>query len=264
MKIKKGKRKNRSRRIKRQKEEVQTSLQKREEGGLYNHTVQYTLKYSQHYVNGTLLSCWAPLPLTCLRQEYVTLDHWPMPCSGQLCWCTATKIPFMYFFSGNCVASVSSSTFRCLWAFYIFPGSVHIFPAAESADGSWEYKNRSQTHECGNWDWGRAVPWKGMLKWDFHRSVKWWPFLQLCLVVWLMYIKITCFFIWRFSCKPQTIRQKTSSFILKVAVLWYIAFQQGISWLPKQELVAESTERFDSLSFYFCLCIPLYYSGIIQ
>ncbi len=38
----------------------------------------------------------------------------------------------------------------CLWAIYIFPGSVHIFPPAEKADPSWEYLIRSQTHECGN------------------------------------------------------------------------------------------------------------------
>jgi hypothetical protein len=25
-------------------------------------------------------------------------------------------------------------------------------------DRSWEYINRSQTHELGNWDWGRAIP----------------------------------------------------------------------------------------------------------
>jgi hypothetical protein len=31
--------------------------------------------------------------------------------------------------------------------------------------------NRSQTHECGNWDWGRAIPRKGILKWDFSCSV---------------------------------------------------------------------------------------------
>ena len=40
---------------------------------------------------------------------------------------TATKILFMYFFSGNCEASVPISTCMCLSEIYIFPGSVHIF-----------------------------------------------------------------------------------------------------------------------------------------
>ncbi len=62
----------------------------------------------------------------------------------------ATKIPFMYFFSGNCAASVPISTLMCLWAIYIFSGSVHTFPAAKYVDRSWEQLNRSQTHECGN------------------------------------------------------------------------------------------------------------------
>ncbi len=38
-------------------------------------------------------------------------------------------------------------------------------------DQSWEYKNRSQIHECGNWHWGRAIPRKGIHKWDFPCSV---------------------------------------------------------------------------------------------
>jgi hypothetical protein len=33
-----------------------------------------------------------------------------------------------------------------------------MFPAAEKADRSWEYISRSQTHECGNWDFGQAIP----------------------------------------------------------------------------------------------------------
>ncbi len=31
-------------------------------------------------------------------------------------------------------------------------------------DQSWEYIHRSQTHECGNWDWGLAIPRKGIYK----------------------------------------------------------------------------------------------------
>jgi hypothetical protein len=38
-------------------------------------------------------------------------------------------------------------------------------------DRSWEYINRSQTHECGNWHRGRAIPRKGIHKWDFLCSV---------------------------------------------------------------------------------------------
>ncbi len=46
--------------------------------------------------------------------------------------------------------------------------------SAYSADRSWEYRNRSQTHECGNWDWGRTIPWRGIHKWDFRYSVATW------------------------------------------------------------------------------------------
>jgi hypothetical protein len=36
--------------------------------------------------------------------------------------------------------------------------STYVFPPAEKADTSWEYTIRSQTHECGNWDWGPDIP----------------------------------------------------------------------------------------------------------
>ncbi len=76
---------------------------------------------------------------------------------------TATKIPLISSFSGNSVASVPTSTFMCLWAIYIVPGSVHIFPPAEKEDRLWEYINHSQTHECGNWDWDPNIPFLGIL-----------------------------------------------------------------------------------------------------
>ncbi len=37
-------------------------------------------------------------------------------------------------------------------------------------DQSREYINRSQTHEYVNWDWGHAIPRKGIHKWDFPCS----------------------------------------------------------------------------------------------
>ncbi len=38
---------------------------------------------------------------------------------------------------------------------------------------SWEYMNHSQTHECGNWDWGRTISRKGLYKWVFRCSAIW-------------------------------------------------------------------------------------------
>ncbi len=91
-----------------------------------------------------------------------SIDLWGAITSPGWYMCTATAIPFIYSFSGNCAASASISSFMCLWAIYIFAASVHIFPPSEKADPLWEYIIRSQTHECGNWDWDPDIPFLGI------------------------------------------------------------------------------------------------------
>ncbi len=66
------------------------------------------------------------------------------------------------------------STFMCLWTIYIFHSHDR---SAYSATGKYRrtdpgsiYINRSQTHECGNWDWGHAIPFLGTHKWNFRCS----------------------------------------------------------------------------------------------
>jgi hypothetical protein len=46
---------------------------------------------------------------------------------------------------------------------YLYSQDRSAFSAeGKYVDGSCEYVNRSQTHECGSWDWGRAIPFLGI------------------------------------------------------------------------------------------------------
>ncbi len=87
------------------------------------------------------------------------------------------KIRNKYSQRRNCMTTVPISTFICLWAIYIFPWSICLFCCRKYVDRSWEYRNLSQTHECGNWGWGRAIPREGIHKWDFRCSV--WTILGI-------------------------------------------------------------------------------------
>ncbi len=49
-----------------------------------------------------------------------------------------------------------NSTFMCLWRYICIPTiGLPVLLQEKYVDRSWEYINRSQTHEYGNWDWGR-------------------------------------------------------------------------------------------------------------
>jgi hypothetical protein len=54
-----------------------------------------------------------------------------------------------------------------------------LFCWRKYVDRSWDYINRSQTHECWNWGWGRAIPRKGIHKEDFRCSV--WKIVLYCI-----------------------------------------------------------------------------------
>ncbi len=70
-----------------------------------------------------------------------------------------------------CAASVPISTFMCLWGIYIFQLSVCLFCCRKICGPILGIKNRSQTHECRNWDWGRAIPFLGIYVSNFRYCV---------------------------------------------------------------------------------------------
>jgi hypothetical protein len=60
----------------------------------------------------------------------------------------------------------------CVCAQLIYCHDLSAYSAAgKYVDLSWEYRNRSQTHECGNWDSALAIPFLRIRKWDFRCSV---------------------------------------------------------------------------------------------
>ncbi len=83
----------------------------------------------------------------------------------------------------------------------IGPQFSTYFPAAEQTDQSWEYINRSPTHECGNW--------------DYAAQFLFWEYLFRISGMWLCSVGNNCFVC---SKSVETVPVKTrqvSAFILR-------------------------------------------------
>ncbi len=65
---------------------------------------------------------------------------------------TVPKIEFMYSWKRNCPASVPIPTIMCLWATYIFPGSVHIFGCSKIDRPILEIYKFLTDYEFRNWE----------------------------------------------------------------------------------------------------------------
>jgi hypothetical protein len=65
---------------------------------------------------------------------------------------------------------ISQFPHSCVSERFIYSHRSGYSATGKYVDRSWEYINRLQTHECGNWERVRAIPFLGIYKCDFRCS----------------------------------------------------------------------------------------------
>ncbi len=105
------------------------------------------------YVTSTVKNC-----LTFCIPASSFCRYWTLcsACYKKKQMCTGREILFMYSFSGNCAASFPIFTFMCLWAIYIVPGLVHIFPLQQKRQT--DCRNKYIFHRHMNVEIGTEAP----------------------------------------------------------------------------------------------------------
>ncbi len=112
--------------------------------------------------------------------------------------------------------------------------------------------NRSQTNECGNWDWGRVIPFLGLHKWDFRCSAIFKTTLVKNPGFSIIYLQSTSSYALT-SCKediPYTV-QYLSSFLFDVVNYHVIIYWNICAYMltSTSKTVAKIHERTISLRF---------------
>ncbi len=84
------------------------------------------------------------------------LHHESLNCKWRANENPLTNVWFPFMYSQKCsLISYLLHSYICERFIYLQDQSAY-FASARYVDRSWECINRSQAHECGNWDWGRA------------------------------------------------------------------------------------------------------------
>jgi hypothetical protein len=96
--------------------------------------------------------------------------------SPSVCWIYNAKTQYREFKTNISRKGLARPQFQflhsCVCERFMYSHDWSAYSAAgKYMDRSWEYINRSQTHECRNCDWVRAISFLGIHKWDFRCSI---------------------------------------------------------------------------------------------